>query len=216
MKNNVISLYGDQWLIDLSWDHFVMYANVKSLGSTPETNIISQLYFNKHSFGIKKIRYHSAHHRLIIMRKRQLTFAFKRIKEMLSITQQITLLSKKLFLISGCWWGVSLYDRTQLNLVTHKQSGQSWVQVLGTRLSHAGLLAEERRQVHSKEKSSISTKGAAADLRVNGPFSSVSKESACNAGDLGSIPGSGRSPGERNDNPLQYSCLENPMDRGSW
>ena len=70
MKNNVISLYGDQWLIDLSWDHFVMYANVKSLGSTPETNIISQLYFNKHSFGIKKIRYHSAHHRLIIMRKR--------------------------------------------------------------------------------------------------------------------------------------------------
>ena len=41
-------------------------------------------------------------------------------------------------------------------------------------------------------------------------------ESACNAGDLGSIPGSGRSPGEGNDNPLQYSCLENPMDRGAW
>ena len=40
------------------------------------------------------------------------------------------------------------------------------------------------------------------------------KESACNARDLGSIPGSGRSPGERNGNPLQYSCLENPMDRG--
>jgi len=34
--------------------------------------------------------------------------------------------------------------------------------------------------------------------------------------DLGSIPGSGRSPGEGNDNPLQYSCLENPMDRGAW
>ena len=42
------------------------------------------------------------------------------------------------------------------------------------------------------------------------------KVSACNAGDLGSIPGSGRSPGEGNDNPLQYSCLENPMDRGAW
>ena len=42
------------------------------------------------------------------------------------------------------------------------------------------------------------------------------KESACNAGDLGSIPGSGRSPGEGNANPLQYSCLENPMDRGAW
>ena len=37
-----------------------------------------------------------------------------------------------------------------------------------------------------------------------------------NAGELGSIPGSGRSPGEGNGNPLQYSCLENPMDRGAW
>ena len=45
---------------------------------------------------------------------------------------------------------------------------------------------------------------------------SDSKESACNAGDPGSIPGSGRSPGEGNDNPLQYSCLKNPMDRGAW
>ena len=40
--------------------------------------------------------------------------------------------------------------------------------------------------------------------------------SACNAGDLGSIPGLGRSPGEGNGNPLQYSCLENPIDRGAW
>ena len=42
------------------------------------------------------------------------------------------------------------------------------------------------------------------------------KGSACNAGDLGLIPGLGISPGEGNDNPLQYSCLENPMDRGAW
>ena len=42
------------------------------------------------------------------------------------------------------------------------------------------------------------------------------KESACNAGDPGSIPGSGRSPGGGNGNPLQYSCLEKPMDRGAW
>ena len=42
------------------------------------------------------------------------------------------------------------------------------------------------------------------------------KASACNVGDLGSIPGSGRSPGEGNGNPLQYSCLENPMDGGAW
>ena len=48
------------------------------------------------------------------------------------------------------------------------------------------------------------------------PGGSEVKASACNAGDLGSIPGSGRSPGEGNGNPLQYSCLENPMDGGVW
>ena len=48
------------------------------------------------------------------------------------------------------------------------------------------------------------------------PGGSDDKESACNAGDLGSIPGSGRSPGEGNGNPLQYFCMENPMDRGAW
>ena len=51
------------------------------------------------------------------------------------------------------------------------------------------------------------------------PGSRVIKNSLANAGDTkdtGSIPGSGRSPGERNGNPLQYSCLENPMDRGAW
>ena len=41
-------------------------------------------------------------------------------------------------------------------------------------------------------------------------------ESTCNSGDLGSILGLGRSPGEKNGNPLQYSCLENSMDRGVW
>ena len=46
------------------------------------------------------------------------------------------------------------------------------------------------------------------------PGISASKESDCNAGDLGSIPGLGRSPGEGNVNRLQHSCLENPMDRG--
>ena len=48
------------------------------------------------------------------------------------------------------------------------------------------------------------------------PGGSEVEESACNAGDPGSIPGSGRSPGEGNGNPLQYSCLENPMDAGAW
>ena len=48
------------------------------------------------------------------------------------------------------------------------------------------------------------------------PGGSEVKASACNEGDLGSIPGLGRSPGEGNGYPLQYSCLENPMDRGAW
>ena len=53
-------------------------------------------------------------------------------------------------------------------------------------------------------------------MLVGFPSSSEVKASACNVGELGSIPGLGRSPGEGNGNPLQYSCLENPMDRGAW
>ena len=48
------------------------------------------------------------------------------------------------------------------------------------------------------------------------PGGSEVKLSAWNAGDLGLIPGSGRSPGEGNSNPLQYTCLENPMEGGAW
>ena len=48
------------------------------------------------------------------------------------------------------------------------------------------------------------------------PGGSDGKASVYNAGDLGLVPGSGRSPGEGNGNPLQYYCLENPMDRGAW
>ena len=48
------------------------------------------------------------------------------------------------------------------------------------------------------------------------PGGSEGKASACNAGDLGLIPGLGRSSGEGNGNPLQYPCLENPMDRETW
>ena len=58
----------------------------------------------------------------------------------------------------------------------------------------------------------------AGDIRDVGsvPGGSDSKESACNVGDPGWIPGLGRSPGEGNGNPLQYSCPENPMDWGAW
>ena len=55
-----------------------------------------------------------------------------------------------------------------------------------------------------------------SDMRHMGfPGSSDGKEPACEAGDPGSFPGVGRSPGEGNGNPLQYSCLENSMDRGA-
>ena len=56
----------------------------------------------------------------------------------------------------------------------------------------------------------------AGNLKSYMPDGSDGKASAYSAEDLGSIPGSGRSPGEGNGNPLQYSCLENPMDRGAW
>ena len=54
------------------------------------------------------------------------------------------------------------------------------------------------------------------DLWSSFPAVSDGKASACNAGDPGLIPGSGRSPGEGNGNPLRYSCLENYMDGGAW
>ena len=54
------------------------------------------------------------------------------------------------------------------------------------------------------------------DSRPGSPGGSDGKESACNAGYPGSIPGSGKSLGEGNGHPLQYSCLESSMDRGAW
>ena len=60
---------------------------------------------------------------------------------------------------------------------------------------------------------SVNENNNRVDMKFNG---SDSKESACNAEDLGSVPGSGRSPGEGNGNPFQDSCLGNPMDRRAW
>ena len=54
------------------------------------------------------------------------------------------------------------------------------------------------------------------DISWGFPGGSVGKETACNAGDTSWIPGSGRSPGEGNGDPLQYSCLEKSMDGGAW
>ena len=66
------------------------------------------------------------------------------------------------------------------------------------------------KQQHNREKLCIIIAG------MGFPGGSEVKASARNVGDLGSIPVSGRSPGEGNGNPLQYSCLENPMDRRAW
>ena len=73
------------------------------------------------------------------------------------------------------------------------------------------LLSEDLIQLMAETLLGIYT-----DLPMNSPCGSDGKASAYNAGDQGSIPGSGRSPGEGNGNPLQYSCLENPMGRGAW
>ena len=67
--------------------------------------------------------------------------------------------------------------------------------------------------------SSLSPHGGKTKKKKGFPGGSVIKNLFANAGDVrdaGSIPGAGRSPGEGNGNPLQYSCLEHPMDRGAW
>ena len=69
---------------------------------------------------------------------------------------------------------------------------------------------------NAKECSNYHTIALISRASKDFPGGSDGKVSAYNAGDLGSIPGSGRSPGEGNGNPLQYSCLENPMDGGAW
>ena len=70
------------------------------------------------------------------------------------------------------------------------------------------LRPEERRREQSEHTHLC--------VKLTSPGGSDRKASVYNAGDLGLIPGSGRSPGEGNGNPLQYYCLENPIDRGAW
>ena len=70
----------------------------------------------------------------------------------------------------------------------------------------------QKRKQNSKVFSDLSE----ATSLMGFPGGSVGKESPCNAGDVGLTPGSGRSPGGGHGNPLQYSCLENPRDRGAW
>ena len=72
--------------------------------------------------------------------------------------------------------------------------------------------SNENGQQGSWISSAVATEGFIRGF----PGSSDGKESACNAGDPGLIPGWGRSPGGGRGNPLQYSCLGNPMDKGAW
>ena len=73
-----------------------------------------------------------------------------------------------------------------------------------------------KKQQHRKQSKYLLIHNTYITIHPNLPGGSDGKGSACNAGDLGSVPGLGRSPGEGNGNPFQYSCLENPMDRGTW
>ena len=68
----------------------------------------------------------------------------------------------------------------------------------------------------SQDVTKGSEREAVQENRESFPSGSDTKESVCNAGDPGSIPGSERSPGEGKGKPLQYFCLENPMGRGAW
>ena len=79
-------------------------------------------------------------------------------------------------------------------------------------------IAEKRREVKGKGEKEMYARLNAEFQRIarSFPGGSNGKESDCNAGDLGLIPGFGRSPGEGNGYPLQYTCLENSTDRGAW
>ena len=75
---------------------------------------------------------------------------------------------------------------------------------------------QETRVSSPGQDDPMEEKIATSGILVGFPGGSEGKASACSAGDLGSIPGSGRSPGEGNGNPLEYFCLENSMDGGAW
>ena len=112
---------------------------------------------------------------------------------------------KRLSAVQDTWvWSLGWEDPLEKEMATHSSIlawKMPWMEEPG-RLQSMGL-----QRVWHDWGTSLS------------PDSSVSKESACGAadrGDTGLIPRSGRSPGEGNGNPLQYTCLENPMDRGAW
>ena len=89
-------------------------------------------------------------------------------------------------------------------------------QVLDSFMRNNSMTVSQTIHPHYEIRSSPLTFLYVHFIFLSFPGGSDGKESACSAGDLGSIPGLGRSPGEGHGNPLQYSCLENSMDRGAW
>ena len=116
---------------------------------------------------------------------------------------------------SGCLlWpqkGVFLWPQK----VTKCQTGFAWSEVINVhKLFHYASKWNWSHKINNNNPPSLDLPRALVFTGFPGGWDS--KESAGNAADLGLIPGSGRYPGEGNGNPLQYSCLGNPMDRGAW
>ena len=82
--------------------------------------------------------------------------------------------------------------------------------------SHSGPLFNPKSLLHPSTYSLSLFPNSSPTLNLNSPGDSDCEESPCNVGDLDLIPGLGRSPGEENGYPFQYSCLENSKDRGAW
>ena len=103
-------------------------------------------------------------------------------------------------------WNSSVDKASACNAAVKVKVAQSW-ETLCNSMDHKVLRILQARLLEW-----VAFPPSPGDL----PRSSDGKESACSAGDPGLIPGSGRSAGEGDGNPLQYSCLENPMDKGAW
>ena len=116
---------------------------------------------------------------------------------LLSRFYSLLLLKNYLFIFNWLMIGlISVIHQHELTIGVH-MSPPSWISLPAPTHSHSSRLLQNKPY-------------------WGFPCGSDGEESPCNVGDLGSIPGSGRSPGEGNGNPLQCSCLENPMDRGGW
>ena len=132
----------------------------------------------------------------------------------------------------GKWWAVNptsgfhLQEQWQVEVVScwglrKMQCPRHWTTDLELPLAYIVFLPQIRRKYTHSGLTQLHSRAAGLHLEMprskdDFPGGSDSKTSVYNVRDLGSIPGLGRFPGEGNGNPLQYSCLENPMDEGAW